>query len=151
MSFTAMASIGPEVFVPTAAVTALASHWLYFNRGEHHMQAPLYFWLSVTLACLLFAYELFICHQTYACATRNTALIVSSYAFTLFTSITIYRTCFHALLAFPGPRLAGVSKFWHVYHTLDSQNHLLLDRLHEKYGSFVRTGKSQAQLVTICA
>ena len=141
MSFTTIAPIGPEILAPAAAVTALASHWLYFNRGEHHMRAPLYFWLCVTSTFVLLAYELLVCHRTYVGATKVTALTVGSYAITIFTSITIYRTCFHALLVFPGPRLAGVSKFWHVYHTLNSQNHLLMERLHEKYGSFVRTGE----------
>ena len=142
MSFAAMTSFGPGVLAVTAAFAALASHWLYFNRGEHHMRAPLYFWLYLILTLVVYVYELLLVTETRIDATKNTCLIVGSYALTLFTSIIVCRTCFHALLAFPGPRLAGASKFWHVYQTLDSQNQFLLEKLHEQYGSFVRTGMS---------
>ena len=141
MSFTAMASIGPNILAVIAASAALASHWLFFNRGEHHLRAPLYFWLYLTLALALYVYELSACDETYVDAAKNTACVVGSYVLTLSASIIIYRSCFHVLLAFPGPRLAGVSKFWHVYQTLDSQNHFFLDKLHQQYGSFVRTGE----------
>ena len=56
----------------------------------------------------------------------------------------MYRVFFHRLRNFPGPVLASVSKFWHVAHCLDSKNHILLERLHEEYGDFVRIGVAEA-------
>lgn len=58
----------------------------------------------------------------------------------LFGSITIYRLYFHRLNRFPGPRLAAVTKLWHVWQCRDSRNHQVLEKLHQEYGSFVRTG-----------
>ncbi|KAL8651746.1 MAG: hypothetical protein Q9210_003077 [Variospora velana] len=57
--------------------------------------------------------------------------------------MTVYRKFFHRLRHFPGPWMAGITKFWHVYHCATSQNHLLLDRLHDEYGQFVRTGPEE--------
>ncbi len=56
----------------------------------------------------------------------------------LFASIVTYRLFLHRLRHFPRPTLAKACKLWHVTHCLDSKNHLLMDRLHQKYGDFVR-------------
>ncbi|KAF6241864.1 hypothetical protein HO173_000576 [Letharia columbiana] len=57
--------------------------------------------------------------------------------------MTLYRTMLHRLNGFPGPFLAKVTKLWHAAHLFDSKNHLLLGRLHQQYGNFVRTGPSE--------
>ena len=54
--------------------------------------------------------------------------------------MSIYRLFFHRLREISGPVLAIVSKFWHVAHCLDSKDHILSEKLHQKYGDFVRTG-----------
>jgi hypothetical protein len=64
------------------------------------------------------------------------------YSLGLFGSIVVYRLFFHRLRNFPGPRLARITKLWHVYHVRDSTNHELLKKLHEKYGDVVRMGAS---------
>ena len=66
---------------------------------------------------------------------------ILGYLFALFASIAARRLFFHRLQSFPGPILAKVSKLWHLYHCLDSRNHLVLDDLHNRYGDFVRTGQ----------
>ncbi|OQE89490.1 hypothetical protein PENNAL_c0014G05119 [Penicillium nalgiovense] len=55
----------------------------------------------------------------------------------------VYRLIFHRLKYFPGPKLAAVSKLWHVWKCRDSRGHLVLEAWHEKYGEFVRTGPSE--------
>jgi hypothetical protein len=60
----------------------------------------------------------------------------------LFSSITIYRIFFHQLKRFPGPRLASLTKLWHVWKCRDSRGHLVLQAWYEEYGEFVRTGKN---------
>ncbi|KAJ5291528.1 cytochrome P450 [Penicillium angulare] len=59
----------------------------------------------------------------------------------MLSSIIIYRLFFHRLRHFPGPRLGAASKLWSVYKCRDSRNHLFLDELNKKYGTFVRTGQ----------
>jgi len=130
-----------EMAVLFAAVAGFASHLLYFIRGEHHMNAPTLFYAYISLALGTLLCQVYISEYLYAQAVQNTTAITGAYALSLFTSMTIYRTCFHRLHSFPGPFLARVSKLWHVYHVRHSQNHLLLHSLHKKYGSFVRTGR----------
>ena len=71
---------------------------------------------------------------------KTVATFVGIYIASLTTSIVVYRKVFHRLRGFPGPWMAGVSKIWHVLHVLDSHNHIFLDKLHDEYGNFVRTG-----------
>ncbi|KAL9122404.1 MAG: hypothetical protein Q9187_001041 [Circinaria calcarea] len=78
----------------------------------------------------------------------ETLSVFAAYALSLLTSIVIYRKGFHRLRKFPGPFMAGVTKLWHTANTLDSQNHILLDGLHEKYGDFVRTGPTEITIFT---
>lgn len=78
-----------------------------------------------------------------AAGIRNGVSVAGSFTLALFLSMAIYRTFFHRIRHFPGPRLARVSKLWHTYHCLNGQNHLLLERLHRQYGDFVRTGPSE--------
>ena len=77
---------------------------------------------------------------SFASALTASGEICSTYLSSLFASIIVYRTIFHELRQFPGPPFAKVSKLWHVAHCLDSKNHLFLDKLHQQYGDFVRTG-----------
>ncbi|KAJ5931968.1 hypothetical protein N7516_006457 [Penicillium verrucosum] len=50
---------------------------------------------------------------------------------------------FHRLKHFPGPKLAAVTKLWHVWKCRDSRGHLVLQEWYEKYGEFVRTGPAE--------
>ncbi|KAK8135353.1 hypothetical protein PG984_003293 [Apiospora sp. TS-2023a] len=72
--------------------------------------------------------------------------ITASYLSSLCTSIIVYRLFFHATSSFPGPKLAGVTKLWHVFHTLDSKNFSFLQRLHLEYGPVVRTGPNEISI-----
>ena len=73
--------------------------------------------------------------------------LLSSYTFSLFMSMSIYRTIFHRLYPFPGPYLARISKLWHSYQTLNSKNFRLMDNLYHRYGSIVRIGPSELLIV----
>lgn len=58
-------------------------------------------------------------------------------------SISVYRLFFHRLRKFPGPFLARLSRFYAVsLAAKDVQYYLEVGKMHEKYGDFVRTGKS---------
>lgn len=125
-----------------ATAAGVASHLGLFRHGEWHMQAPVL--LRIALALSLFIFGAQIRYETgFNSASLTTSLsIILSYVAALFSSILLYRRFFHRLRNFPGPTWAGLTKFWHVFHCLDSQNHLLLEDLHQNYGQFVRTGAS---------
>jgi hypothetical protein len=127
-----------------ASILGLLAHQLVFIRGEWHLLAPTVFSIHILLALLLIGAEI----QLNGNTSGSNVIVLASitcYIVSLFTSITIYRICFHRLRHFPGPRLAAVSKLWHVWQCRDSRNHLVLERLRQEYGSFVRTGEDSVK------
>ena len=127
-------------------IASFTSHELYFIRGEHHMSASVLFYSYTTLAVAVFSLELRTDDETYREALQNVTFHTSASTSTPFTSIIIYRACFHRLHSFPGPFLARVSKLWHVYQARHSQNHQFLLRLHKECGTFVRSGKQNTHI-----
>lgn len=124
-----------------AFVAGVAAHLAFFIRGEWHMSTPQ---IVATHASAGSAVFFLLLKPSMALSPAVAALIELSVSYLagLFASIFIYRIFFHPIAHFPGPRLAAATKFWHIYHILDSRNFLFLQRLHHKYGTFVRTGKS---------
>ena len=121
-------SVPLSLWLATAA--GVASHTFIFIHKEWHVQAPTILKLYTFIFFALIASE----------GPRIGSLIAGCYCVALFSSIVLYRLLFHPLRRVPGPFLASVTKFWHVYRCLDSKNHLLLDRLCREYGPLVRTG-----------
>ena len=124
-----------------AATVGLLSHIFYFVRGEHHQHALQFlrilfygfFPLSFVLARLS--------QVSYAQAMQLGAMLIGSYLTALWTSMLIYRSFFHRLDSFPGPRLAKLSKFYQVITGLRLNAFRRSHAAHQKYGNFVRTGK----------
>lgn len=138
----------PLIPVYLASSLGIISHVFYFIQGEHHINAPQIFrgyiisCICVYVACRVSQLE------EYSTALPATALLVSVYAGSLLGSIAVYRIFFHRTGAFSGPFLARVTKFYHTFKARNSDQHLWLDHLHEKYGDYVRTGKQQPQIST---
>lgn len=108
------------------------------------MQAPLIFLLHLLFGLLVVIFQVGN-HGASPSVFIHSFLIIAGYLFGLFASIIEYRTSsFHRLHSFPGPKLAAISKLWHVWQCRDSRNHELMDSLHEEYGDFVRLGMIKA-------
>lgn len=125
--------------VVLAAFFGITSHVFYYKNGEHHMEAPMLFWLHVLAFMIIFYAK-----TAFEITQQNgleAVLIFTTYLCALFTSIVVYRKIFHRLRQFPGPTMASITKLWHTANTLDCRNHILLDKLHKQYGEFVRTGE----------
>ena len=133
-----------ELFL--AAITGIASHLGFFIRGEYHLQGPWIFRYYLVLIGVLFLVQTRDKPESPREAGKVTLLIVITYSIALFLSMTIYRTVFYPLHGFPGPSMAKVTKFWNVANSMDSGNFRLMDKLHQQYGDFVRTGKSHSLL-----
>lgn len=121
-------------------ILGLGVHLCVFIRNEWHRSIP-----AVVLAHFSF-FVLISANETrhtesLSPAVQAVTLYFVLYIFGLFLSIAVYRIRYHPLQAFPGPVLARLSKFWHVYQCRSSQNHLLLESLRKEYGEIVRTGK----------
>jgi hypothetical protein len=123
-----------------AIIAGLLAHWLVFIHGEWHLKAPPVVVVHVLLGCLLYVNHLF-GRGSLRTSLFQTIYLATCYLSALFTSIAVYRLIFHRLKHFPGPKLAALSKLWHVWKCRDSRGHLVLQAWHEKYGEFVRTGK----------
>lgn len=130
----------------SAAVAGIMSHICFYKYGEHHMKAPILFWFYlVSFSLGLYKTTL---NYGFSEALWQSSTVFTAHLLGLFFSIAIYRRFFHRLRSFPGPLMASLTKLWHAAHTLDSQNHLVLDKLHKRYGDFVRTGPTEITVFT---
>lgn len=135
-------------FLVAGGLLGFAAHLGVFIRGEWHVQAPqLATGHACVILCLAFCRSFLRYSDSARLALLADGLAWASLAYLigLFTSIIVYRVSgFHQLTAagFPGPFGARVTKLWHVWACRDSKNHEVLDRLHQEYGDFVRTGES---------
>ena len=130
----------PDPQLVAAGVAGVLIHNLAFIHGEWHFHAikvlKLHALAYIALVLLKATYD----KNSWLAAAAFSPQLLGMYTLCLLGSISIYRVFFHRLRSFPGPVLASVSKFWHVAHCLDSKGHLLLERLHQQYGDFVRIG-----------
>jgi hypothetical protein len=134
----------------SGVLLGVAAHLGVFIHGEWHVHAPQLI-ISHVFVVLCLALCRAVLQDSYdpglALLVDRLGWIFVTYPLGLFGSILVYRASrFHRLTAadFPGPFGARLSKLWHVWQCRDSRNHEVLDRLHQKYGDFVRTGKSLA-------
>lgn len=125
-----------------SGVLGVASHRLVWIRGDwDHV-----FWkIAVTF---LSAQPFAALSMMYLGLDLLTAIVVLAvleltHVVSLFTSIAVYRLFFHHLRRFPGPFWARLSMAWRLKRiTFNEENFQLVDRLHRKYGDFVRLGES---------
>lgn len=70
-------------------------------------------------------------------------LISSTYYFgAVIFATSLWRISpFHPLTRFPGPLLNKITSLHLAYMAYSGRRHLIMERLHQRYGKFVRTGK----------
>ncbi|PLB36079.1 cytochrome P450 [Aspergillus candidus] len=128
------------------ACAGVASHLLYFIRGDHNAYAHRWILRSLTGVGLLSG-AVFYRMGLKAIPTAVISTLLAVCYFTgLFGSISLYRLFFHPLGHFPGPFWARLSNLTHVYMIRGSDNYLLMQQLHKKYGPIVRTGPSNLSI-----
>ena len=130
----------------SAGILGLLAHQLVFIHGEWHLQAPTVLVLHFFASSLLVCWEIYLYEGLGVFSSRVLGTVIC-YLIGLYTSILMYRTWFHRLRSFPGPRAAAMSKLWHVWQCRDSRNHLVLERMRKEYGPFVRTGERCSVIV----
>lgn len=142
-----MSTSSAVLLLTAGAFSGVAIHHAHFIHGEWHIQAPTIVRCYGSLfACLMIA-KLSDFHSPALASSLFHGLLLGYLAHLagLLSSIVTYRVFFHQLTreGFPGPLPARVSKLWHVWQARDSKNYLVLDKLHNEYGDFVRTGPSE--------
>lgn len=119
----------------------ILSHYLIFRKGEWHMQTAnlIVLFLITQVSVMVTTNKL---GSPWKESTIHSLWLNWAFLYGVWTSMIFYRLFLHPLRHFPGPLWAKVTKLWHVGKCLRSKNHLLLEDLHAKYGSFIRTGKA---------
>jgi hypothetical protein len=98
---------------------------------------------QVAAFCGYVAFQVIGTQVSASVAARHALALGTSFQFGLWTSVILYRLFFHRLHSFPGPRLAKLSRFYVTWTSSRKvQQHLETDKLHTKYGDFVRIGMS---------
>ncbi|KAH9898967.1 cytochrome P450 monooxygenase-like protein [Xylariomycetidae sp. FL2044] len=117
------------------------SHLAYFIRGEHHSTVHILFLLAVTYPLISIAALTQYAGLPLLGAVQTSIVAYTAYLGALFTSMITYRVYFHPLRQFPGPRLATVTQFYHLFQVKTRlDNFKYLDRMHVEYGKYVRVG-----------
>ncbi|KAK7915085.1 cytochrome P450 [Apiospora marii] len=129
-----------------SAAIGILSHVALYIRGEWHLRAPLLVKLYTILALIGVSAGVYLGHGP-SSSLRLNGIIAAGYSLGLFSSIVIYRKIFHRLRHFPGPWLAGATKFWHAWHCRTGRNHLMIEKLRAQYGPFIRTGPRELTIV----
>ena len=131
--------------LPTAAVSAALG--VCFHRSIRTIEIDYRLWrligiYAVFLASLMALY-VNVCSFTFFCAVERTVVVSTSFNTGLASSILIYRAFFHRLKDFPGPFGARVSRLYaSAVSSKSLQYYLELQKMHDKYGDVVRTGKN---------
>ena len=138
--------MGYPVEFALAGIAGVLTHLALFQHGEYHLRAPtiarVYLWLLLAILCIQLKF--FDLH--FQDAVVATLSISAFYGVSFFTSLTTYRLLFHRLRSFPGPILAKVTKFYHMWNVRDYDQYLFLHRLHCQYGDYVRTGPNEVTI-----
>ncbi|TGJ88456.1 hypothetical protein E0Z10_g286 [Xylaria hypoxylon] len=132
--------------LPILAIAAgVVAHHGLFRHGEWHLHGPHIIAGHLVLGAVT-AYYLSRFDNALAGVFGRLAVLAVAYFGGLFSSMTIYRLYFHRLSSFHGPRLAAVTKLWHVWHVSDSTNFLFQQKIYKTYGTVVRTGPNEITL-----
>jgi hypothetical protein len=134
------------LFAPILLVASLAGvavHLRIFIQGEWHLVVRRTIFVHIIIVGLLLTVVTYNNPASDFKPFYTSIIIFSCYLSSLLSSIVIYRVFFHKLRHFPGPRLAAISKLWHVWQSRNSKNHLVMWSMFEQYGTVVRTGMYQ--------
>jgi tryprostatin B 6-hydroxylase len=129
-----------------AAVLGVASHVLYFNRGEHHLWSPTY--LQLFTASVIGSVVALTKYSEFPLSTAVsiTSTVAASYLFGVYTSLIIYRVWLSPLNKFPGPWQAKIAGVWLTSQMLKHDGYLKFAALHKKYGKYVRIGPNDLSI-----
>ncbi|KAI1172957.1 cytochrome P450 monooxygenase-like protein [Nemania sp. FL0916] len=125
-----------------ALAAGVTVHLGVFKHGEWHLHGPHIIVSHLAVGGVVLYYLSRLGDST-AEAIGRLSVLALAYLGGLFSSMTIYRLYFHRLSSFHGPKLAAVSKFWHVWHIRDSSNYLFQQKILKEYGTIVRTGPNE--------
>lgn len=78
--------------------------------------------------------------------SRPSGLAMVTALLLLVVTVATWRRCFSPLSDLPGPFWASITRLWHVKIIIAGDQNLVLSRLHEKYGHFVRMAPGEVSV-----
>ncbi|KAI0016900.1 cytochrome P450 [Xylariomycetidae sp. FL0641] len=133
-----------------AFCAGVAFHWAIARPFYIDPHAPqlIQLWLLGVLLIALVDGNTFSSHESPPLASLGHALgLCTLFNAGAFTSIAIYRLWFHRLRKFPGPTAAKLTRFWAWRQAAKTlQWHVVVQKLHEKHGDFVRIGPREVSI-----
>ncbi|KAF2650048.1 monooxygenase [Lophiostoma macrostomum CBS 122681] len=124
------------------------AHVSLLKNFELDTWIPLFFVTSLASLTSLIFYHVHYDALSPAATLFYTVKEATCFLLGVFTSMTIYRLFFHRIRHFPGPILARVTRFYNLY--LSGKNvkyYDELDKLHNQYGDFIRTGPREISIL----
>ncbi|PYH92712.1 benzoate 4-monooxygenase [Aspergillus ellipticus CBS 707.79] len=119
-----------------AGVLGVLAHLGLFIQSDWEKNAIFLFNCFITWPVTGLGFLVFLGYKS---AFQWSALALLTFDISLCLSIVIYRSLFHALCGFPGPRLASISALWSIKSAVvDAKWHLHVQKLHGDYGDIVR-------------
>ena len=137
-SLALQAGQSPFAVYGLAAALGVTSHVGFFIHGHHVPYALQILEFYSASAVFLLSVNVWLHGWT---GVMDALRLAAVYLAALFASMSVYRVFFHPLRHFPGPLAAKLSKLYGPYLNRNGKMHLEHDKLHAKYGDFVRTGR----------
>jgi hypothetical protein len=140
----ALSSALGSSLLATAVVSFLGGIATHVVIRPHEIDSKvwaIFFSYFAVLAHLLLGYVL-LCGFSVGKALLKTIIVSNAFNLGLVGSILTYRAFFHRLHRFPGPFPAKLSRFYAMKNAARNlKANEDIQKLHEKYGDFVRVGK----------
>jgi len=134
--------------LPTAFALGIVVHNLLFKYIELDVYIPHLFVFSIlTKSALTYAHIHFE-NVSFIHSILKVSAETACFAVGVFLSMVVYRLFFHRIRHFPGPFWAKVSKIYAMSLAAKNvQYNVELEKFHEQYGDFIRTGMFQSDLM----
>ncbi|CAI7591138.1 unnamed protein product [Penicillium discolor] len=125
-----------------AWVAGVFSHIAFFRIGEHHLYGMHYALAAVgSLTFSIFLHSQFSDKVILESVIWSCSL-AGSYLTGIYASLITYRCIFHPLGNIPGPLGCRISSSWFATHLVKQDAFRQLERLHSRYGPFLRIGSN---------
>ena len=128
------------------ALVGVASHVLYFNRGEHHLWGNTYIRAFVLSFIAIVVALNNLLNYSISSALPTTLTVAATYLLGTYTSLIIYRIWLSPLNKFPGPWQARISGIWLTSQIKNYDSYLYFDAMHKEYGKYVRIGPNDLSI-----
>ena len=125
----------------TLAAAGVLSHLFFFRRIRIKNRGPRLVSTVLVPPAILFGALYYVSNVAYTDAATSTAIWYGSFMSGMILSMLVYRGFFHRLGHYPGPFMARLTQWYHVWSVREKvDNFKHLERLHMEYGDFVRVG-----------